>query len=665
MEKPQNQTDRLIKDINEYNLHVGSLQVHVWSELKKLNSDREFIHSHAERIKHNKLTKLEEVGYVLEIISEINNNKSAELNKRIEDLEKSKLGLEKYSKKLRTEINFTNELLEQQERENEELLQQLKQQGISGKVPQQKELLELKEQTIQRLTVSLANARREVESAYKARSPTPSREAGTNNITQKIPQISIEATEHHSNGQSTAKIRAEDLRDKVRSILCNAKKTVNRGYTEETKRRKREELENYREQFHKLSDNQDSCRSEFDALWKEAINALQKATTIPALLGEYTINSNMSNIADLLKTISHIVPIFYGTPGPELSTEARKFIEGCVLAKDNLGINGDIPLLIKCIKTRLCGAAYTYLSNKDFTTIESLCEVIKNKYLRHKTLTELQEEIVNSKQRQGEAAFEFGERIESLLLEARNLISSQWTNTVEQKSIIEHCNQAAVRSFIRGLQDHRLAARLIGCENETLSTVLRIVGSAQNLLGPPPISSSIFPVKVEQPLEAVVRDLIEEVRLLSLKQNSQLPPDNDRRTRNHFSDHMNRSFPRNSYCDFCKKIGHSHNDCNNRRKEYCNQCRQVGHTDRNCRRTSQNQNQNRSMNQTIHNYNQHTQRRRLVCFKCNKEGHYSFDCARNDSARRLNNRNNYTPTNIRSKDYFQNNQGNSNGTSLE
>lgn len=681
MDNPQSRTDELLTQLNKYNYSVDSLQVLAWTELNSLRQDKKFTEKHREIIRQQKLTKLEEVGYVLQLIGDLNKDQSKDFNKRIESLEVTKGLLEKQSRKLREQIRYTDSLLEQVVEENAALVEKLRQKGLSEKEfkkqLKQQQQIDVQDDTVQRLQTALENANRELDIIHKSRSPTPSLSEELANKGFRVPKIVLEKADENptvsgvqedfnEEVQIEDEETALDLIAKTRIIIINARKAGSRGYIAETKLKKFDELARYKERFDELVKTgriDTALIGEFNTLIPVAQEILSRRSPSPR--EEQNIDRTnpltetiMSNLTELLKNIAHLVPIFYGTGGTDLGTEARKFIEGCMLAKENLGDNNNTLLIIKCIKTRLCGGAYTYLGNREFSTVESLCEAIKNKYLISKTLAEIQELIVNSKQLPSESAFNFGERIESLLQEAKNLIKTQWGNIVEQKSMLDYCNQAAVRSFIRGLQDSRLMSKLIGHENENLSTLLQIVRNAQNLLGPPPNTVNVFPVQTEQPLQEIVRQLVEEVRNLSLKHeiNNQLPPQ-ERQNRNNFTvgGNMRYGGQRNShkYCGFCKRTGHSYSECSNRRSLHCNKCRQEGHTDRDCPRNDQTiRSQNVNTNQNLC-----TRGRRPRCYKCNQEGHYSYDCPIRQRSPRPNLNTTYERTNNPNSN--RNNSGNS------
>lgn len=356
---------------------------------------------------------------------------------------------------------------------------------------------------------------------------------------------------------------------------------------------------------------------------KSKIRDLQDRTKEEISINTRANTNIMASFSELLKTISHVVPIFYGTDGPELTTEANKFIEGCMMAKDNLGEMGNVIDIIKCIKTRLFGNAYLYIHNKEFVTIEALCMAIRDKFIKTRTLTEVQELIFNSKQNAGESAYEFGERLEELLRSATELIALQWRDPSHQKSMADHCNQSAVRSFIRGLRDPKLVSKFIGHENDNLSSLLKITREAQNLLGANMRSSNVMTVQAEEPLYETVQQLIKEVRQLTLQQNT-----------------CNPSIPAqgvpataSEFCSCCNKPGQLLNDCRHRINTYCSRGRQQEHSKYytqpsdsriNSRTFTRNPNENRS--NTRFNSNDNSGRR---CYGCKQRGHILSNCPAN------------------------------------
>ncbi|GBP00010.1 hypothetical protein EVAR_64387_1 [Eumeta japonica] len=124
-----------------------------------------------------KLTKLDEVGYILQLIGNLNKDQSKVFTK-IKELEENKICLQAHSKKLRTQIEYTDGLLEQVVEENAGLVQQLRNKGLSEedfiRELKQTQLINTKDDTIQRLQTALDSARQKLDKIHRSRSPTPS-----------------------------------------------------------------------------------------------------------------------------------------------------------------------------------------------------------------------------------------------------------------------------------------------------------------------------------------------------------------------------------------------------------------------------------------------------------------------------------------------------------
>lgn len=482
MDNTQKRTDELIDKVKDYNYNVGSLQVHAWTELHKLNSNKEFIENHKETIKNNKLTKLEEVQYVLDIVSEINDSKSDEVENRIRDLEKTKTVLEEYSKKIGSQIKFTNELLESQEKENQELRSQLYQKGLSekdiSKTLKLQQLNREKDDKIQRLSVALSNAKRELDIAYRSKSPNPQRLREEKVSTS---EVTLQTQQEEPEGEKAAQIL-----DKVRSILSNARKTINRGYTAETVNTKLAYLLEYEREFQNLDPKPPQIKKDFDKYIVDARKTLQSFILPPTSDNSVVNTENMASISAITKLVNNIVPTFFGTEGPDLTSEVSRFIQGCKLAERELITDDNraiIPEVIECLKLRLMGSAYAQIATQSFGTVDTLCNAVKKLYLKTKTLDHIRELIISCRQGVKEPASRFGSRIESLLTEAEGIAASEWSDVNSRQTILKDFKRLAVKSFIKGLRDQALRTKFVGNENNDLQVLVQVVEDAEQLFG--------------------------------------------------------------------------------------------------------------------------------------------------------------------------------------
>lgn len=655
MGSPLEHTEELTAKINDYNFRVDSLLVLVWSELSRVISDKYFLDLHKNTVKDQKLTKLEEVGYVLQLICDVNIDQSAEFLNRIEELEKSKTLLEAHSKKLRERLTYADELLEQVVTENSELIEELKRKGLKekdfSKQLRQRQLIETKDNTIQRLQVALESARRDLDNIYNSRPNTPSL---SEELQQENPSIVVSQPERNSEDllEQSELSRVENkkilsgLLEKTKNILSNARKTGSRGYTAETKSRKLAELENCKVIFENIDRNNISDEeivTEFRTTLEAAKTIVQNLPTTPRdrtnsdqiplqIVGN---TRSMATFSEILKDVSRMVPIFYGADGPDLSTEANKFIQGCMLVKDNFEVAGNTRDILKCIKTRLFGKAFEYLQDRDFETVEALCQTVKDKFIRTRTMSEIQELISSSRQNSTESAYEFGERVEGLLREAINLIKLQWQDAAHQKSMTDYCNQEAVRSFIRGLRDPKLVARFIGHENATLASLLQSTREAQRLLGNHMRLSHVMTLEAEDPQHATMERIIKEMQQLNANQNVL-----QQQLLNHGGQYNFKNFSKR--CNFCNKPGHLLNECFKRNGQVNQgtryQRREAGKPieSRHTQYPNTQQYSNSTRTRTNQNINEHKNRN---CYTCGQQGHFSANCPANRNNRNMNNNN--------------------------
>lgn len=680
MESPQTKTDELLTKVDSYNYKVDSLQVLVWTELRNIKSEQSFLETHRDNIRHKKLTKLEEVEYILQLIGDINKDQSIDFENRIKDLEETKGLLEKHSKKLREQLDYTSDLLEEVVRENSELVDQLKQKGLSEKEFKKqlkcKQLIETQDDTIQRLQIALEGARRELDIIHRARSPTPSLALELSKLDPKGIQIPLvvvdkaqedikssneeESTEETNAGETETgeeETVAIDLLCKARSIVKNAKKAGSRGYTSETQKRKLNDLAQYKLQFDQLdrTNIRDSrIIEEFESLLTVAESILKKRSTSPIHTLNLGSNSNhpinMPNLSEIVKIVNSTVPTFFGTDGTDLSSEVFRYIQGCKMVERELIAEADGRLeqeVIECLKLRLMGSAYSKISQLNFESVDALCNTVKKIYLKRKSLDQIRELIIGCKQSIREPASKFGDRIESLLNEAINTITTEWSERNSRETMITDFKRISVKSFIKGLRDQSLRARFIGQERQELSSLISIVEEAEELFGEP--QHAMNTVSAIEPCSFCDKQGHERVNCQKRlntpyciscgKYGHEVGP----LCRN------NRTYQES--CGYCKNRGHTVEVCRKKLSSlYCRMCRINGHMEnRFCQQKktrntvefnhwqgSTTNNGRRQVNTHFSRGNDTFQQNKSFgsskCFKCNQPGHFSRDCQRGFSA---------------------------------
>ncbi|GBO98482.1 hypothetical protein EVAR_102540_1 [Eumeta japonica] len=438
MDNPRTKTDELVDKLSRYSYSVDSLQVLAWTELRNLNSEKDFLNHHKNAIRAQKLTKLDEVGYILQLIGDLNKDQSEEFTKRIEELEENKICLQAHSKKLRTQIEYTDGLLEQVVEENAELVQQLRNKGLSeedfSRELKQTQLINTKDDTIQRLQTALDNARRELDKIHRSRSPTPS-------LSEELKSTGIPSIVVHSLQEETTAV--------------------------------------YREQFENLQITDELLLREFESSLDSTQDILNRRAVSP---GSKVQEIKMPAFSEITKIVNNIVPAFFGTDGPDLQSEVSRYIQGCKMVERELLTQAGNELtqdVIECLKLRLMSSAYTKISQLSFSTIDALCDAVKKLYLKKRSLDQVREAITSCKQSIREPASKFGGRLEALLNEAVAAVRNEWSDGNSQNTMIQDFKRIAVRSFIKGLRDQALKTRFIGQQNDELSSLISIVEEAE------------------------------------------------------------------------------------------------------------------------------------------------------------------------------------------
>lgn len=655
MENPQKKTDELVSRLEEYRYAVDSLQVLAWEELRYLNADKDFLNEHRDIVRQGRLTKLEEVGYVLQLVGELNKDQSTEYTRRIEELEENKRLLEDNSKKLRQQINYTNDLLEEVVLENEELEKKLKTQGLSDKDVRKElkkaQLIETKDDTIQRLQTALANARREVDIIHRSRSPAPSVSEELKGT--EIPPIVISA--HNSGKKATEESGNEagalEIVEELKTLITNARKAGNRGYTAETKAKKLSDLAQFEQKFNKLERVNRSLITEFNSLIPVAQEILERRAPSPRHQRDEN-QLRMPALSEIIKIVNNTVPSFFGTDGPDLSAEVFRYIQGCKMVERELVSNADNGLtqdIIQCLKLRLLGSAYSKISQLNFSSVDELCNTIKKFYLKRKSLDKIRELITGCKQSIREPASKFGERLENLLNEATAAIENEWPEGAGRTTMEADFKRITVRSFIKGLRDQTLKARFVGQEQEELSSLIKIVEDAEELFGEP--THALNAISLTEPCSFCNKQGHERI---SCRTRLNTPYCTNCGKYGHEMGPLCQQKPNQQVsCEYCKNRGHTSESCRKFLSSlYCRTCRVSGHREnafcnRQVRRNSAGHDQwnnrppghNRSppVRELYRRDNINTRAPRpnatnprgttnSVCFKCNQPGHFAREC---------------------------------------
>lgn len=91
---------------------MDSLLVLASAAVRQLNSEKHFLEKHKEVEKYEKLTKLEEVGYILQLPRELSQEQSIELLDWMKEVLETKTLVEAHNSKLREQLKYTDTFLE-------------------------------------------------------------------------------------------------------------------------------------------------------------------------------------------------------------------------------------------------------------------------------------------------------------------------------------------------------------------------------------------------------------------------------------------------------------------------------------------------------------------------------------------------------------------------
>ena len=130
-------------------------------------------------------------------------------------------------------------------------------------------------------------------------------------------------------------------------------------------------------------------------------------------IGTNKTETKMTDYEKLYKRVQMVVPEFWGKPSESLYAEVHKFVDGIVLAKAGLE-NTDLNKLIGIVKQRMFGDAYELVRLESFATIEDLIDLVKNTYLKIRSLDSVTREIADASQRADEDLRQYARRLQKL-----------------------------------------------------------------------------------------------------------------------------------------------------------------------------------------------------------------------------------------------------------
>lgn len=278
------------------------------------------------------------------------------------------------------------------------------------------------------------------------------------------------------------------------------------------------------------------------------------------------IRKIMTDNTQIFKRIQGLVPIFSGEISDGLHTEVDKFCDGISLAIAGIA---DKTEFLKLVKQRMQGDAYQLVRLMHFSDEKELIKLIRNTYLKPKSLDSVTREIHEASQRPNEDLRQYARRLQNLTNMAEAIISENYSGSTD--TIIKQELAKKVKfAFVAGLREQMLRSRLLSSQADNLNGLLEEALVAQAILwrGEEPPQAKVCFASQQNNEEDTVTGLVAAVQqLVRVSENNNRQTDNSRR--------MPARYPP---CMFCSKQSHSTENCWERQKmSYCNKCNVYGH----------------------------------------------------------------------------------------
>lgn len=137
----------------------------------------------------------------------------------------------------------------------------------------------------------------------------------------------------------------------------------------------------------------------------------------------------------------------------------NKFIRDCLFAQESIH-PAEKPLLLKMVRSRLCGPADAGLLDQNIHTLEDLLQSLKLSFSSTETVESLTTMLSTIAQRNGETVEAYGVRACKILNDLMNAIREEKTLGIAY-GLLESARESALRNFMRGLStDIEMRVRL-------------------------------------------------------------------------------------------------------------------------------------------------------------------------------------------------------------
>ena len=292
-----------------------------------------------------------------------------------------------------------------------------------------------------------------------------------------------------------------------------------------------------------------------------------------------SVGNNMATNAsasEMLKRVQALVPTFSGETSPSLHTDVYRFIDGVNLVLEGVTDATQKAACLKMIKQRMHGDAYNLVRLVNFADEKDLVKLVKNTYLKTRTLDSVYMEIWGASQKPNEDIRQYARRLQNLANIAKAIIKETYSNAQDEIVMTELGRKLRV-AFIAGLRDQVVGSSLLHSPVSSLEGLMEEALVAQSTLwrGEEPPSARVnFAEKVRSEESVTMTSLVAAVQ--------QLVNSNNQGSNVRQSDGEEVRFPP---CSFCNKRGHTRENCWERQNTpYCDRCEEYGHDrGRSCR----------------------------------------------------------------------------------
>lgn len=295
-----------------------------------------------------------------------------------------------------------------------------------------------------------------------------------------------------------------------------------------------------------------------------------------------------SSSVEMLKKVTGLVPSFSGGASSNLHSEVYRFVDGVKLALEGITDDSIKSAYLKMIKQRLTGDAYELVRQITFTDEEDLIKLIKDTYLKTRSLDSIHMELWSATQKPEEDVRDFARRLKDLANSHRAIVRANYGTTADP--IMEgELKKKVRRAFISGLRDKVVSSGLVYSQKTDIDGLLEDALAAQATFWRDEETSVAQRVcyvdrattrSDSSDAAGMMAGLVAAIQQLVTTSGQTRERSADRMERGNRNENRPNMRPgRLPPCSFCNKQGHAWDECWQRRNTpYCVQCEQYGHT---------------------------------------------------------------------------------------